>query len=156
MDLFEKLTGFREAGYNETRGKLKVDGRQLQSLVNGECYGIGELELVALQTLRERVRSSGDQLAYRRSIASGKPARGLLANVISELLGDVWRGLGHPPSRGGELATFCAGAHDRSRVIRKHARHRRKITDVSVHDSEQRDDGRLVGGDRVEIMPMSA
>ena len=58
MDWFEKLTGFREAGYNETRGKLKVDGRQLQSLVNGKCYGIGDLELVSLQVLRDRVGTS--------------------------------------------------------------------------------------------------
>src|ERR1700726_391952 len=58
MDWFEKLTGFREAGYAETRAKLKVEGRQLQSLVNGKSYGIGELELVSLQALRERVQSS--------------------------------------------------------------------------------------------------
>jgi len=64
MDWFETLTGFRETGYNETRAKLKVDGRQLRSLVNGECYGIGELELVSLQALRERVGSS-DGLAGR-------------------------------------------------------------------------------------------
>ena len=59
MDWFEKLTGFRETGYAETRAKLKVDGHQLQSLVNGKSYGIGELELVSLHDLRERVQSSG-------------------------------------------------------------------------------------------------
>jgi hypothetical protein len=64
MDWFETLTGFREAGYNETRRKLKVEGRQLQSLVNGKSYGIGELELVSLQALRERLQSS-DGLAGR-------------------------------------------------------------------------------------------
>jgi hypothetical protein len=64
MDWFEKLTGFRETGYDETRSKLKVEGRQLQSLVNGKSYGIGELELVSLQTLRERGQSS-DGLAGR-------------------------------------------------------------------------------------------
>jgi hypothetical protein len=64
MDWFEKLTGFREADYNETRAKLKVEGRQLQSLVNGKSYGIGELELLSLQDLRERVKSS-DGLAGR-------------------------------------------------------------------------------------------
>jgi hypothetical protein len=57
MDWFEKLTGFREATYNDTRSKLKVEDRTLRSLINGKCYGIGELELVSLQTLRERVRS---------------------------------------------------------------------------------------------------
>ena len=64
MDWFERLTGFREAGYNETRAKLKVEGCQLQSLINGKYYGIGELELVSLQALRERVQSS-DGLAGR-------------------------------------------------------------------------------------------
>jgi hypothetical protein len=59
MDWFEKLTGFCETGYDDTRAKLKVDGRQLQSLVNGKVYGIGELELVPLQTLRARVKSAG-------------------------------------------------------------------------------------------------
>jgi hypothetical protein len=59
MDWFESLTGFRETTYDDTRAQLKVDGRQLQSLVNGKSYGIGELELVSLQTLRERVKSVG-------------------------------------------------------------------------------------------------
>jgi hypothetical protein len=59
MDWFEKLTGFCETNYEDTRAKLKVDGRQLQSLVNGKVYGIGELELVSLQTLRARVKSAG-------------------------------------------------------------------------------------------------
>src|ERR1700676_1823157 len=59
MDWFEKLTGFREGGYDETRAKLKVEGRRLQSLVNGKNYGIGELELPSLHVLRERVQSSG-------------------------------------------------------------------------------------------------
>jgi hypothetical protein len=59
MDWFERLTGFCETAYNDTRAKLKVDGQQLQSRVNGKSYGIGELELVSLQTLRERVKSIG-------------------------------------------------------------------------------------------------
>jgi hypothetical protein len=59
MDWFEKLTGFRETSYYETRAKLKVEGRQLQSLINGKSYDIGDLELVSLQTMCERVKSSG-------------------------------------------------------------------------------------------------
>jgi hypothetical protein len=59
MDWFERLTGFHETAYADTRAKLKVDGRQLQSLVNERSYGIGELELVSLQALRERVRIVG-------------------------------------------------------------------------------------------------
>ena len=59
MDWFERLTGFRETDYDDTRAKLKVEGSRLQSLVNGKSYGIGELELVSLQALRERVKSAG-------------------------------------------------------------------------------------------------
>lgn len=58
MDWFEKLTGFREGDYDDTQRKLKLDGRQLQSLVNGKRYGIGELELVSLQSLRGRLEST--------------------------------------------------------------------------------------------------
>ncbi|HET7382643.1 MAG TPA: hypothetical protein VFJ59_08675 [Pseudolabrys sp.] len=43
MDWFEKLTGFSETSYGDTRAKLKVEGRRLKSLVNGESYDIGEL-----------------------------------------------------------------------------------------------------------------
>jgi hypothetical protein len=57
MDWFERLTGFREVGYNETRDKLGVDGERLRSLVNGKSYGIGELELTSLTDLRSRVKS---------------------------------------------------------------------------------------------------
>src|SRR5260370_10912499 len=59
MDWFEKLTGFRENNYYDTRAKLKVEGRQLQSLVNGKSYGIGALELLSLETLRQRVKTTG-------------------------------------------------------------------------------------------------
>jgi hypothetical protein len=58
VDWFEQLTGFRETNYNETRAKLKIEGRELRSLVNGKSYGVGELELVPLQTLRERAHSN--------------------------------------------------------------------------------------------------
>ncbi len=33
MDWFERLTGFRETSYHDTRAKLKVDGSRLQSLI---------------------------------------------------------------------------------------------------------------------------
>jgi hypothetical protein len=59
MDWFEKLTGFRETNYDDTCTKLKVDGSRLQSRINEKSYGIGELELVPLQVLRERVKSAG-------------------------------------------------------------------------------------------------
>ena len=72
MDWFERLTGFHEVGYEETRAKLEVHGNQLRSLVNDKTYGIGQLELVSLQTLRERTRSAG-QLpgSLKVSVVSG-------------------------------------------------------------------------------------
>ena len=66
MDWFEKLTGFREVGYDETRTKLAVDGDRLRSHVNGKSYGIGKLELVSLAGLRSRVRSHKEVCAPRR------------------------------------------------------------------------------------------
>jgi hypothetical protein len=46
--------------------------------------------------------------------------------------------------------------HAPARVVRKNAGHRRQVADVPVDDPEQRDDGGLVGGDGIEIMPTSA
>ena len=56
MDWFERLTGFRETGYEETRARLELTDRRLRSRINGASYGIGELELISLQTLRERAK----------------------------------------------------------------------------------------------------
>ena len=63
MDWFEKLTGFREADYDETRNKLAVNGDRLRSHVNGKSYGIGKLELVSLADLRSRVTSHKQECA---------------------------------------------------------------------------------------------
>jgi hypothetical protein len=60
MDWFEKLTGFREIGYEETRARLTVEGGKLRSRINCASYGIGELELVSLRALRERAKSAGN------------------------------------------------------------------------------------------------
>ena len=59
MDWFEKLTGFREAGYEDTKRRLAVAGARLRSLVNGHEYGIGELELAPLHLLRQRAHDNG-------------------------------------------------------------------------------------------------
>ena len=87
MDWFERLTGFREANYEDTRAKLKVDGSRLQSLINGKSYGIGKLELVPLQALRERVKSAG-----------GLPGR----LKVSAVTGDV-RQMHQSPENAGAL-----------------------------------------------------
>ena len=59
MDWFASLTGFREAGYQETRAQLAVMGGRLVSRVNGASYGIGDLELASLHELRDRAKSVG-------------------------------------------------------------------------------------------------
>lgn len=69
MDWFEKLTGFREAGYEETRSRLAVEGNTLRSLVNGASYDIGKLELVSLHTLRERVRSATNKIQGKTKLS---------------------------------------------------------------------------------------
>lgn len=60
MDWFERIVGFRETSYEITRARLEVEGDNLRSLVNGARYGIGQLELVSLQALRERTKSCGN------------------------------------------------------------------------------------------------
>lgn len=74
MDWFERLTGFRERSYEDTRARLVVEGHQLRSLKNGHSYGIGTLELASLQSLRDRVLES-----------TGKPGRLTLRNVEGNL-----------------------------------------------------------------------
>jgi len=64
MDWFERLTGFRETSYADTRVKLAVEGDRLSSSVNGKSYGTGRLELLPLHTLRNHSRS-GDGPAGR-------------------------------------------------------------------------------------------
>lgn len=54
MSWFRRLTGFEEAGYDETRDQLQVRDGRLHSRVNGRTFGIGTLELVALDQLRQR------------------------------------------------------------------------------------------------------
>ena len=57
MEWFEELFGFQEEGYEGVRKHLKLNGQVLHSSANGRSFGAGELELVSLQTLRERVKT---------------------------------------------------------------------------------------------------
>ncbi len=93
MDWFEKLTGFRETGYAETRERLEVDGGRLRSRVSGASYAIGLLELVSLQTLRDRMQindSPSGTLKVRvvrgdvRSMHQSKDNAGALFQVASQ------------------------------------------------------------------------
>lgn len=72
MDFFERLTGFPERTYTQTRDNFEVHDKTLRSKVNGATYSIGEFELVALDTLRGRVAMSGGPAGRPRvSIVQG-------------------------------------------------------------------------------------
>jgi hypothetical protein len=51
----------------------------------------------------------------------------------------------------GQLGPVVGVADHRRRIVRKDARHRRQVADVTVDNAKQRDDCGLVGGDAVEI-----
>ncbi len=87
MDWFERLTGFRELNYTQTRCHLGVSSGELYSLVNNKRYGIGELELVSLDTLRQRIQAG-----------PGLPGR----LKVSALHGDV-RSMHSEPGNAGAL-----------------------------------------------------
>jgi len=54
-DWFEKLFGFVESGYDETRRGFSVNGEALLSVATGRQWSIGRLETPRVQDLRERV-----------------------------------------------------------------------------------------------------
>lgn len=56
MDWFERITGFRELAYEETRSRLRVAGGRLHSAHSARSYGIGVLETPRLAELRVRAR----------------------------------------------------------------------------------------------------
>jgi hypothetical protein len=67
MDWFERIAGFTETGYGETRSRLAVEGEELRSCVTGRRFAVGRLEVVSLQALRERV-ASGHSLPGRLAV----------------------------------------------------------------------------------------
>jgi hypothetical protein len=67
MDWFERLTGFHETSYAETRAKLRVEGQELISLINGKRYNVGTFELVSLQELRHRAAAATIPQGHLRS-----------------------------------------------------------------------------------------
>ena len=72
IDWFEKLVGFKETSYQETKEKLKIQDNKLHSLVNGKSYEIGEFELLSLKALRERVKPYKNK-KYRRQTFRSTP-----------------------------------------------------------------------------------
>ena len=55
MDWFEGITGFAEGSYAETHARLTTAGDQLVNVKTGRRYGMGQLDVIALATLRDRV-----------------------------------------------------------------------------------------------------
>ena len=64
-------------------------------------------------------------------------------------------GGGMPHRHHGQFTPGVGVVDDRGRIIGKHTGHRRQVADVAVDHAKQRDDGGLVGGDAVKVMPMS-
>lgn len=77
MDWFERLTGFPEASYAETRAQLELDGSTLRSKVNGRSYGVGMFKMASLADLRARVAAGTG--------ASGKPRIGIVQGDVRKM-----------------------------------------------------------------------
>jgi hypothetical protein len=56
MDWFERITGFKELGYEETRSALSVVDGKLRSVHSQRTCFFGELETPSLNELRDRTR----------------------------------------------------------------------------------------------------
>jgi len=67
---FEKLFGFSERSYDETREKLEVVGTTLHSRVNEHSYEIGELRTPSLRELRAEAASVIHDLRGRLKISN--------------------------------------------------------------------------------------
>ncbi len=88
VDWFERLTGFRELPYDETRARLEVRDGRLASRVNGASYGIGDFAMPSVAELREK------------ALAQAPSLRGRLR--VSNVSGDVRR-MHHEPTHDGAL-----------------------------------------------------
>jgi hypothetical protein len=76
MDWFERITGFKESSYDETRERLSIVDGRLHSSVSSRTWGIGVLETPNLTELRQRAAGlRHDQGATRVSIVRGDVRR---------------------------------------------------------------------------------
>lgn len=89
MDWFQRLTGFPERGYEETRALLTVEGEHLVSLANGSRHRIGQLELPSLAELRSQAGGAGFGQPLRVSIMQGD-ARGCTTTPASTARFSRW------------------------------------------------------------------
>ena len=65
MDWFERITGFKESSYDETRERLSIVGGRLHSSGTSRDWGVGVLEIPSLAELR--LRTAGLRTAGRQS-----------------------------------------------------------------------------------------
>lgn len=93
MDWFERITGFKEEGYEATRARLAVEGEWLVSDAHDRRCAIGRLELPSLAELRRQVSdltTTGGRSTLRATIGDvramhGDPAHaGALFQVASQ------------------------------------------------------------------------
>ncbi|SFM08452.1 hypothetical protein [Methylorubrum salsuginis] len=71
MDWFERLTGFREAGYSETQARLRiVDGRLIHQ-TTGESFAVGALTLPSVAELRAAAADVRRPGRLRLSVVEG-------------------------------------------------------------------------------------
>ena len=76
MDWFERLTGFREGSYLDTKARLRVEGNRLCSSGNGASFNVGQFSLLSLGELRLRLRNAAvPEGALRVSIIQGDVRR---------------------------------------------------------------------------------
>lgn len=67
---FERLVGFREHSYLQTRVRLQVEENWLRSKINYQSYSIGHLETPTLGELRSRASAPIDELAGRLGVTN--------------------------------------------------------------------------------------
>lgn len=94
MDWFERLTGFRETGWDATRARLSLEGGHLVSAANGARWRVGTLELASLAGLRGRsaalAAGAGDRPRVRlrqadvRALHRAPDCTGALFQVASQ------------------------------------------------------------------------
>src|SRR5699024_5481503 len=79
---FEQLTGFEEESPENVRAKIKVDGKDLVSLVNSRRFTYGTLEIPTLEELRKSVDIEGYESKIRISevVADVKQLHGEIEN----------------------------------------------------------------------------
>ena len=76
MDWFERITGFKESGYDETRERLSIVDGRLHSSGSSRTWGVGRLETPSLEELRQRTAGlRHDQGNTRVSVVRGDVRR---------------------------------------------------------------------------------